>query len=54
MLGIIYLSKYPDQFSNVSIFPIDCPLLMYKFFGLVNEVDSHNKPHKSDIVLEKF
>ena len=54
MLGIIYLSKYPDQFSNVSIRPIDCPLLMSKFFGLVNEVDSHNKSHKSDLVLEKF
>ena len=31
--GIYYLSKYPNQFSNVAIFPVDCPLIMYKFFG---------------------
>ena len=50
-LGIPYLSKYPDQFSNVSIFPIYRPRLMSKFFGSVNEMDSHNKSHQSDIAL---
>ena len=33
-----YLSKYLDQFSNISVHPISCPLFMYKFFGYVNEV----------------
>ena len=32
-LGIPYLSKYPDQFYNVSIRPVAHPLLMSKFFG---------------------
>ena len=32
-LGIPYLSKYPDQFYNVSICPVAHPLLMSKFFG---------------------
>ena len=54
MLGITYLSKYPDQFSNVSIFPVATPHLMSKFFGLVNEVESHRKSSQSDIALEKL
>ena len=53
-LGIPYLSNYPDQFSNVSIRPVARPLLMSKFFGLVNEVDSHNKSLQLDLALEKF
>ena len=40
-LGIPYLWKYPDQFSNVLILPVACPLLMSKFFCSVNEVNSH-------------
>ena len=54
MLGIPYLSKYPDQCSNVSIFPVAHPLLMSKFFGSVNEVDSHSKSRQSYLALEKF
>ena len=38
-----YLLKYPDQFSNVAILPVDSPLVMYKFFGSVNEFEPHNK-----------
>ena len=53
-LGIPHLLKYPDQFSNVSIRPFSRPLLVSKFFGSVNEVDSHNKSRQSDISLEKF
>ena len=41
--GIIYLSKYPDQFSNVSIRPVACPLVMYKLFVSISEVESHKK-----------
>ena len=58
-VGIPYLSKFPDQFSpdqfsNVSIFPVANLLLMYKFFGSVNEVESHNKSRQSNIALDKF
>ena len=38
-----YSSKYPDQFSNVAIHLVTNPLVMYKLFGSVNGVDSHNK-----------
>ena len=49
-----YLSKYPDQSSNVVIQPVARPLVMFKFFGYVNEVDYHNKSRQSDLALEKF
>ena len=41
--GHTYLSKYPDYFSNLSIFPVALTLVMYKFLGSVNLVDSQNK-----------
>ena len=41
--GITYLSNFPDQFYNVVIHPVGFPLLVYKLFGSVNEVDSHSK-----------
>ena len=53
-LGITYLFKYPDQFYNVSTFPVACLLLMSKFFSSVNEVDSHKTSRQSDLALEKF
>ena len=53
-LCIPYLSEHPDQFHNVSINPVSCPLLMSKCFGAVNEVDSHKKSRQSDIAMEKF
>ena len=32
--GIPYLSKYPDQFTNVSICPVACPVVISIFFLL--------------------
>ena len=52
--GIPYLYKYTDQFTNVTIFPVDRPLVMSNFFSGVNEVDSHKKSRHSDLELEKF
>ena len=50
--GIPYLSKYPDQFTNVSIRYVAHPLDMSKKY--VNEVGSHNKARQSGLVLEKL
>ena len=36
--GPPYLSEYPYQVSNFSICPVACRLVMYKFFGYVNDV----------------
>ena len=30
--GFSYLSKYPDQFNNIAIRPVDRPLVMSIFF----------------------
>ena len=49
--GLTYLSYYPDHFTNVAICPVACHLVMSKFFGAVNEVDSHKKSSKSDLEL---
>ena len=51
--GIPYLSKYPDQFTNVAIRPVARPLVMSKNSD-VNEVDSHSKSIHSDLELEKW
>ena len=51
--GIPYLSKYPDQFTNVSIRPVARPIVISKK-SAVNEVDSHNKSRQSDLALEKW
>ena len=52
--GLAYLSRYPDQFYNVSILAVVRPLVRYAFFGSVNEVDSRNISTQSDMLLEKF
>ena len=51
--GIPYLSKYPDQFTNVAIRPVARPLVMSKK-SAVNEVDSHNKSRHYYLVLDKW
>ena len=52
--GLTYLYKYTDQFNNVAIFPVACTLFVSKFFGEVNEADSHNKLSQSNLELEKL
>ena len=39
---------------NVPIITVARPLVMYKFFVSVNQVESHNKHRQSDLVLEKY
>ena len=40
--GITYLSYHPGQFSISVISPVARPLVISKFFGYFNDVDSHN------------
>ena len=51
--GTSYLSKYPDQFTDVAIRAVVCPLVMSILFSAVNEVDSHNKSRKFDSALRE-
>ena len=48
--GIPYLSKYPDQFTNVAMCRVDFPLIMSKQYA-TNEVDSYNKSRQYDLSL---
>ena len=41
--GLPYLYKYPVKVANVYIRPFSSPHVVSKFFGSVNEVDSHKK-----------
>ena len=41
--GITYLSKYTETFTNVTILPVACLLVMSIFVSAVNEVESTNK-----------
>ena len=52
--SILYLSKYPGPFANVDIRPVAFPLVLFKFFGYVNDVESYNKSRQSDLALEKY
>ena len=52
--GIPFLFKYPEPYHNVVIHPVARPLVMSKFSGSVDGVDSHNKSRQSDLALEKF
>ena len=52
--GPTYLSKYPEHFTKVTIWPVVRLLVMSKLFGEVNEVDSRKKIRQSDLALEKF
>ena len=52
--GIPYLSKYPDQFTNVAILHVAHQLVMSKLVSAVNQDYSHNKSRQSDLALEKW
>ena len=52
--GLTYLCKYPNQISDIDIHPVARTLVMYKFFGSVNEVDSRKKSRQSYLALEKL
>ena len=39
---IPYLSEYPYKFTNIDIHPFDTSLVVSKFSGYMNEVDSKN------------
>ena len=52
--GVPYLSRYPDNFPNVSISPVFCPHFIGGYFGAFNTIDNHNSMLQSDIELDKY
>ena len=42
--GITYLSKYPEPLDNVTIRLVALPLVMYKLFVYINDIESQKNP----------
>ena len=42
-LGDTYLSRFPDNYSNDSVFPIFRPHFLDSYFNACNSIDNHNR-----------
>ena len=49
-----YLSRYPDNYFNVSIHPVLCPCVIDRYLSDCNTIDNHNRICQSDLALEKY
>ena len=52
--GVPYLSCYPDDYSNDSIFPFLCPRVIVRYFSACNSIENHNRIRQSGLVLDKY
>ena len=52
--GFPYLSQYPDNDSNVSIFPVLCPHAIGRYFSAWNAIENNDMIRKSDLALDKY
>ena len=52
--GDLYLSRFPDIYSDLSVHPVVCPHLIGRYFNACNSIDNHNRIRQSDIVLNKY
>ena len=41
--GNLYLSRFPDIYSNVYVCPIVCPHSLVRYFNACNEIENHNR-----------
>ena len=51
--GVPYLSRYPDNYSNISICPVIRPHFIGIYCGVFNAIDNHNRMHQYDLALDK-
>ena len=52
--GDPYLYRFPEIYSNVSVFPVFYPHLLGIYFNDCNAKDNHNRIHQSDLSIEKY
>ena len=52
--GDLYLSIFPDIYSNVSVCPVVIPHLVGRYFNACFAIDNHNRMWQSDLALEKY
>ena len=51
--GDPYLSRFPDIYSNVSVFPVVRPHFLGRYFNACNAIDNHNSMWQHDIEIDK-
>ena len=52
--GDPYLSRFPEIYSNVSVFPFVRTHLLGRYFNTCNAIENHNRMRQSDLSLEKY
>ena len=52
--GDPYLSRFPEIYSNVSIWPVVCPNLLGRYFNACNAIGNHTRIRWSDLALDKY
>ena len=52
--GDIYLSRFPEIYSYVSVHPVFFPRFLGRYYNACNAIDNHNRMRQSDIALDKY
>ena len=52
--GVLYLSSYPGNYYNVSIFPIICHHAFGRHLSTYNSIYNHNRVLQSDLALDRY
>ena len=52
--GDTCLSRFPGNYSIVSIFPVVRPCMIGRYLNGCNPIDNHNRMRKSDITIEIY
>ena len=52
--GDPYLSRYPENYYNVSVLPVVLSHLLGRYYNAYNAIDNHNSMWQSDLALEKY
>ena len=53
-IGVTYLSRYPENYSSVSIHPVFCHRVIGRHFSDCKAIDNHNRMRQSDAALDKY
>ena len=52
--GVPYLSFCPENYSNVSIFPVLLPHMIFEYLSACNSIYNHKRMWKSEPSLDKY
>ena len=52
--GVTYLSRYPGNYSNVSIHPVLHPCKIERYLSSRNAIKNHNRMRQYDLDIDKY